>query len=346
MKLIVPFITLFLSLPSLAKVDSVAFKPGKAPKLEGPLAPNTLLQESQYLGTNLLDGPEDIAVGPDGLIYTGTADGYIQRVSFDGEVEKFAYTGGHPLGMDFDQEGNLIVCEPYTGLLKISPDGEVTLLADQAEGIPFKLADDVKVASDGIYYFTDASSKFNLSDFKLDVLEARGHGRLMSYNPETEEVKVLVEGLYFANGVALSEDESFILVNETGRYQITKYYLTGDKEGTKEVFLENLPGSPDGLALDSDGNFMIAFYSTRSGLIDFLQRFRRLKNALSHLPKALFPAPAAYGFVAVVSPEGEFLRSYHDPKGKVAAAVTSVEEYEGQLIMGTLKGRQIMVVDK
>ncbi|SMF40334.1 SMP-30/gluconolactonase/LRE family protein [Pseudobacteriovorax antillogorgiicola] len=329
-----------------SKVDAVKFKPGKAPKLEGALAPNQLLKDAEYLGAGLLDGPEDIAIGPDGWIYTGTADGYVKRVSFDGTVENVTYTGGHPLGMDFDAEGNLIVAEPYSGLLKVTPNGDVSVLADQAEGVPFRLTDDVKVASDGMIYFTDASYKFPLEDFELDVLEARGNGRLMSYNPGTGLVEVLVEGLYFANGVALSQDEDFILVNETSRYRMTRYWLKGEKAGTAEVFLSNLPGSPDGLARDSDGNFLIAFFSTRSKLIDFLQMFPKLKNLLSNLPRNLFPQPAAYGFVVVVSPEGEFIRSYHDTNGSVASAVTAVEEYQGQLIMGTLRGEQIMIVDK
>ena len=44
----------------------------------------------------------------------------------------------------------------------------------------FGLTDDVKVASDGMVYFTDASYKYPLEDFELDVLENRGNGRLFA----------------------------------------------------------------------------------------------------------------------------------------------------------------------
>ena len=130
------------------------------------------------------------------------------------------------------------------------------------------------------------SFKFALEDFELDVLENRGNGRLLVYDPATGKTEMLLDGLYFANGVALSADEDYILVNETSRYQITKYWLKGEKAGTSEIFADNLPGMPDGLARAENGDFLVAFYSKRSGMIDFLQRFPKLKNLLLTCHKA------------------------------------------------------------
>jgi sugar lactone lactonase YvrE len=50
--------------------------------------------------------------------------------------------------------------------------------------------------------------------FILAFAEAQDEGRLLKYNPATNETTVLLKGLRFANGVALSSDESFVLVNE------------------------------------------------------------------------------------------------------------------------------------
>lgn len=327
-------------------IDAESFKPAKAPRLVGPLAVNDVLKnQGLRLADGQLEGPEDIAVDANGVIYTGTADGFVKRIFADGSVEDFAYTGGHPLGMDFAPDGRLIVCEPFSGLLAIDPDGTVTLLADQADGVPFKLADDVKVSSEGIAYFTDASSKFALDDFEYDILENAGNGRLMSYNLATDELQVLAEGLYFANGVALAADESYVLVAETARYQIRRYWLTGADAGVLEVFADNLPGLPDGLSTASDGSFWVAFFSIRSKLIDSIQPFKHLKNFFAKLPKEWLPNPQPYGFVAKYDPDGEVVLSFHDDTAENLGPITSVQEFDGQIYMGTLQGQAVGVLE-
>ncbi|MNE78580.1 Strictosidine synthase [compost metagenome] len=45
------------------------------------------------------------------------------------------------------------------------------------------------------------------------------HGRLLKYDPMTKKTTVLLEGLNFANEVALSADEDFVLVAESYHYQ-------------------------------------------------------------------------------------------------------------------------------
>ncbi|KAL6957297.1 Protein STRICTOSIDINE SYNTHASE-LIKE 4, partial [Sarracenia purpurea var. burkii] len=101
------------------------------------------------------------------------------------------------------------------GLLKVTKDGEIDLLTDEAEGVKFKLTDGVDVADNGVLYFTDASSKYRIKEFIWDALEGRPYGRFMSYDPSTQQTKVLVRDLYFANGVAISPDQSFVVFCET-----------------------------------------------------------------------------------------------------------------------------------
>lgn len=55
--------------------------------------------------------------------------------------------------------------------------------------------------------------------------------RLIHYNAKTKENTVLIDGINFANGVALSEDEEFVIVAETAGSRILRYYLKGPKKG-------------------------------------------------------------------------------------------------------------------
>ena len=58
------------------------------------------------------------------------------------------------------------------------------------------------VSSDEIIYFTDASAKYGKNEYLYDLLESKPHGRLLSYDLATGQIKQLLEDLYFANGVA------------------------------------------------------------------------------------------------------------------------------------------------
>lgn len=213
-------------------IDPLAWEAPAIPPMTGVLEPNDTLMKAELLGRGQVHGPEDTAVDAQGLVYSGLHDGKIVRIKADDSVETFVDTKGRPLGMDFDPAGNLIVADAYKGLLSIDAQGQIKVLTTEAEGVAFKFTDDLDIARDGTIYFSDASQRFEQPDYLLDLLEAHPHGRLLSYNPATSETKVLLKDLYFANGVALSANEDFVLVNETYRYRITRYWLSGDKAGT------------------------------------------------------------------------------------------------------------------
>lgn len=58
-------------------------------------------------------------------------------------------------------------------------------------------------------------------------LQGNPSGRLLSYNPKTRKTHVVAQGFWFANGVALAKDESFIAVVETNTQTVWKVWLTG-----------------------------------------------------------------------------------------------------------------------
>ena len=184
---------------------------------------------------NNVNGPEAIAFSQEGLMYTANEDGRIIVLSRDGSnPHDFVNTGGRPLGLKFNPQGDLIVADAYNGLLSINIDGEITVLSTEYEGVPFLLTDDLDIASDGMIYFSDASSVYNLENSGDDWNQS--NGRLLSYNPITEQTSLLLDSLYFANGVALNHDESFVLVNETWRGHVRRYWLSGPNEGQTDIF--------------------------------------------------------------------------------------------------------------
>jgi sugar lactone lactonase YvrE len=323
-------------------IDSVAYEPPAAMPLDGALAPNDRLQSAELVAAGKVKGPEDVEVDSTGRIFTGAADGRVVRIDPDGTVATIANTRGRPLGLAFAPDGNLIVADGVKGLLSIDPAGAITVLATgDAEGEPLGFTDDVDVASDGTIYFSDASSKFGVDEFLYDMLEARPHGRLLRYDPRTRNTTVLLPELCFANGVALSENEDFVLVNETYRFRIMRYWLKGDRAGTSEAFIENLPGYPDNITSNRHGTFWLALFTVRNRQADWLAPRPWLKNALAKLPTLMWPKPQPYAFVVKLDEEGKILDSLQDPAGKHLRAVTSAFERDGYLYMGSLHNDRI-----
>jgi sugar lactone lactonase YvrE len=321
-------------------IDPLAWDAAQAPLLIGALEPNDTLMKAELLGRGQLHGPEDTAVDSQGRVYAGLHDGRIVRMAGE-QVETFVDTGGRPLGMDFDAAGNLIVADAYKGLLRIDPQGQIEVLTTEAEGVPFKFTDDLDIARNGTIYFSDASSRFEQPDYLLDLLEARPHGRLLSYDPATQQTRVLLRDLYFANGVALSANEDFVLVNETYRYRITRYWLSGEKAGTHDIFIDNLPGLPDNLQGDGQGTFWVALPSPRKADADLLHRSPWAKAQLAKLPRAFWPKAVPYGFVIALNEQGEITRSLHDTSGTHLRMITSAKPVGDYLYLGSLDNDRI-----
>src|SRR5262245_50105857 len=189
------------------------------PPLDGPwAADDARLDDATVLRLPGSEGPEDVVIDPDGRPVTGAEDGRIWRWpgSLTEAPELVADTGGRPLGVEIDpRDGSLVVCDAYRGLLRITGDGAVTVLATEAAGVPIRLCDNASIASDGVVYFSDSSTRYPLSAWRRDLLEHRPNGRVLAYDPATRRCRVVADGLYFPNGVALAPDESWLLVAET-----------------------------------------------------------------------------------------------------------------------------------
>lgn len=330
-----------LALAVISPVDSSAWNPPEVPPLTGVLAVNDRLTGAELLGLGKIAGPEDVDVDAEGRVYGGLADGRIVRLLADGSVEDFANTGGRPLGMEFDSGGRLIVADAWKGLLSISSGGQVTVLTSEAGGVPFAFTDDVDIARNGTIYFTDASSKWHQPDYELDLLESKPYGRLLAYDPNTRSTTVLLDGLYFANGVALSSAEDFVLVNETWRYRVIRYWLAGPRAGQHDVFIDNLPGFPDGISGNRNGVFWLALPSPRKADLDFIHRFPLIKEIVAGLPQFLRPKAVRYGLVMALDENGHVLASLHDSRGEHLREITSVEQAGDYIYFGSLSNDRI-----
>jgi sugar lactone lactonase YvrE len=334
-------------------IEPVAWNAPRDAGLVDPFEPNDRLQQATLISIAPHEGPEDIAGGPDGLIYTGTGDGMIVRFSSGGAgVEPFADVGGRPLGLDFDGDGNLLVANATIGLQRIAPDGEVRLLSDSVDGEPVVYANDVAVAADGQIYFSDASTGFSPAAFagtanaaRLDVIEHAGRGRVLRYDPRTDETSLVVDGLNFANGVAVSEDQRFLMIAETGSYRLVRHWLAGPDAGKTDVVIDNLPGLPDNVNNGLNGRFWVGLVVHRNKALDAMSGMPWLRKIMLRLPPAVQPAIAPVSHVFSLSADGDVLMDLQDTTARLPA-LTGVYETGDSLWLSALFGGATARLDK
>lgn len=197
-----------------------------------------------------LQHPECVAVGPDGWVWCGSENGQILRIAPDGSaIEEVASTGGFTLGLAFDADRALYAC-------------------DQRHAAVFKL----DLATRALSRFTQPGIRIP----NYPVIDAR-RGRL--YVSDSFDAKRAGPGIWaydlatgagslwydrplvFANGMALSADGDVLYVCETFAQRVSRIAIDGaGRPALAEPHAENLPGLPDGMAIDDDGGLYISCY--------------------------------------------------------------------------------------
>jgi sugar lactone lactonase YvrE len=321
-----------------------AWTPGTAPAFTGPLALNEKLTTARKISLGGWYGPEDIVFDSTGNLYTGVhrkkngfSEGRILKIDSNGKIETFYDAGSWVAGLHFDAAGNLVALSHREGLISISPEKKVVVLADKDEkGKPFLIPNGLDIASDGKIYFSNTSHKsaYTINYGKKVILEMKPLGGFYCYDPATKKVSTLIDGTFFGNGVVLSQDESHVLMVETAKYRILRYWLKGEKKGSADVFMDNLPGFPNGISARSDGSYWLGFTTKRSGQLDKIHSKPGMKRLVYALPAFLQPKADEFGMIMHISQEGQILNSLFDTKGTVMPEAGAVKEHNGYLYLG------------
>lgn len=282
-------------------------------------------------------GAEDVVVGPSGEVYAGTEDGAVWRIRDRGaRLERVGTTGGRPLGLEMLPDGRILVCDARRGLLAMDTgSGAIEELTTLVHGQRMAFCNNAAVGGGGTIWFTDSSRLYGIDRWKADMVENTGTGRLLRRDPDGT-VTVVLDGLRFANGVALAPDESFVAVAETGGRTVVRRWLSGERAGQTDLFAADLPGYPDNIALGSDGLVWVTIASPKDPVVEGLMRGPMpLRRAAWRLPEPLQPKPKRTARVMALDHEGQVV---HDRSFEASAfhMATGVREHEGRVWLGSL----------
>ncbi|TKR87409.1 hypothetical protein L596_011811 [Steinernema carpocapsae] len=327
------------------------------PALKGPLALNNRLSQAERLLENKIAGPESIEIH-NGKLYTGTIDGKIVEIT-DGKItDEYKLVSkcsnfdecGRPLGIRHLKGDEFVTADPYRGLLVVDMKKKThkVILAANAliDGKPMRFADDLDLLDEETVLLSDCTSKWELTKFVNEMFELKPNGRILKVNLRTGGVNIVAKDLYFPNGVQLFPDKKSILIGESTAARLTRIYISGEKVGKKEVFVENLPGFPDNVRLSHDKKtFWVAFFGTRVP-----DKFSFYDSLIGHplarrLVLALLDGPILsdiftswkqkHAMAIQVDLKGKIVSSLHDPHAKAMVDNTQVTEDSEYIYFGS-----------
>jgi len=169
-----------------------------------------------------------------------------------------------------------------------------------------------------------------------DLLEHQPNGRLLALDPQSQKPRTLLRDLYFANGVAVSPDQTYVLVVETGEYRIRRVWLNGPKMGQSDIFIDNLPGFPDGISSNGNDKFWLALVTPRQALVDRMLPYPFVRKIVARLPKFIQPGPQPYSFILALDPQGRVVDNLQNDSADCYSQIANVVERNGTLYFGSI----------
>ncbi|RCX07324.1 ABC transporter permease [Extensimonas vulgaris] len=314
---------------------------------------NDKLKDVELIGLGRIESPEDVILDRHDNLYAGSRHGDIIRFLAPDyqQMEVYAHIGGQPLGMAFDRDDNLYVCIGGMGLYRVTPERKIEKATDETQrswrsindDSRLRLADDLDIAPDGRIFFSEATVRYEMHEWAVDGLEARGNGRIICYDPRDQSTRTVLANLKFPNGIAMASDGQSILFAETWGCCIKRYWFDGPKKGRVETVIDNLPGYPDNLNLASDGNYWLALVGMRGPAYDMAMRMPGFRKRMAkRLPfdEWLFPN-INIGCVMKITESGQVLETFWDLGGVNHPMITSMREHRGYLYLGGISNNRI-----
>ncbi len=170
------------------------------------------------------------------------------------------FTNGNTL----DREGRIVHCSHgQRAITRTDVDGSVTVLVDRWHDKRLNSPNDVVVHVDGSVWFSDppygivSDREGYRADSEIDA------NHVYRFEPETNDLRVVVTDVEEPNGLAFSPDGDFLYVSDTsaalrsdgtGNHHIRRYRISGCRVLDGELFAIVEPGLPDGFRIDQYGN--------------------------------------------------------------------------------------------
>lgn len=217
-----------------------------------------------------LQRPECILAEPDGTLWSADARGGVVRIDPDGaqqlitqassesggltadNIAQRLIDGTLPNGLAFDRDGSFLISNFGTDRLeRMTRDGITTVIADSLDGAPIGKVNFVcRDSQDRLWVTVSTKAHDWGKTMNPDVAD----GQLLLH--DGKRLRVVADGLAFANECKLDATESHVYVAQTCGRNIVRFPIAADSSlGEREVYGPSDHGRfIDGIAFDAHGN--------------------------------------------------------------------------------------------
>lgn len=209
--------------------------------------------EGWQLVADNLGGSDGPAVNAQAeVFFSEVRSNRIWKILTDGKLELFQTNLAGVSGEAFGPDGKIYSVGRSHKIIATAMDGTETVIADDIHG------NDLVVAHNGNVYVTDPPPGTNIAPSKIWLVKPGG------------EKAVVDTGLKFANGIALSPDQSLLYVGDYRSHWVYSFVIQPDgtlADKQKYYWLEQRDvdddSGADGMRVDRDGRLYVA---TRMGI--------------------------------------------------------------------------------
>ena len=321
------------------------------PVMDGPLAPNTMLDDGIPLGARI-DGAEDFAFDAGGGLYVTAGTEILRLDPSDPESRQRIATMPAAAGPIAAVAGGLAVGVSGHGVCLVEGRRVRQL------NLPVRCPTAISAGPEGSLLLANGSERNTPERWVYDLMEHGASGSLLRLDPASGNVEMLRQGLAWPHGVVSRPAQGSILFSESWRHRVGRIRPGA---GPHETELANLPGYPARIAATDDGGMWLSIFALRTQLVEFVLRERSYREDMVRtMDPALWIAPAlatdghyreplqgggikklgiqkpwapprSYGLVIRFDAEGEPVRSLHSRVGGRWHGVVKAQEHRGRL---------------
>ncbi len=216
------------------------------------------LDQVEIFGRGVLKA-EGVVIDKQNYVYGGGRNGIIYRVSPDGQVSELCSlpAGSIPNGITMDRQGNLVYCDlGKKAMMKVSPSGQVSMIADRVRDLPLTLPNFATYDADGNLYVSNSSTR-DINSVLSEMAHPEPNGAVVCIRRNGTS-EIVATGIYLANGTAIDPKEEAVYVLESTRHDCLRIPIRKDGSwGKPEVYSRDFPALPDGMAFAADGTLFV-----------------------------------------------------------------------------------------
>ena len=199
------------------------------------------------------------------------------------KVEIFRSPSNFSNGNTTDNQGNLVTCEHGARRVTTTDQNNViTLIADEYNDKRLNSPNDICVHSNGTVFFTDPPYGI-INPKRIEGFPGKmryGGCNVFKYDPKTKLLEAIVTDMERPNGIALSVNESYLFISNTGETKyMRRYEIDKNLKISKPIkFIESDPEHVlDGFRFDAENNLWtscgkgVACYSPSGEQIGYIK---------------------------------------------------------------------------